>query len=64
MPKIKGEMIMNSIQQYIMNNMKGKHKSEIEDYILSFYIDKLITEEELNYLFDWLDQVYDLVLSW
>lgn len=53
---------MDAINSYIINNMRGRSKSDIEDYIISFYTDEQISEERVNNLLMWLDEIYDAVL--
>lgn len=55
--------MMDEIRQYIINNMRGRSKCDIEDYIISFYTDKQVSEERVNNLLAWLDEIYDAVLA-
>ena len=55
---------MREIMNYILYNMRGRTKEEIQDYIVDFYRNDLITSSEFNKLYDWLDAVYEPVLSW
>lgn len=53
---------MDEIRQYILNNMRGRSKWDIEDYIISFYTDEQISEERVNNLLAWLNEIYDTSL--
>lgn len=55
---------MREIMNYILNNMRGESKEEILDYIIDFYSADRITSSEYDKLYDWLDIVYEPVLSW
>lgn len=55
---------MREIMNYIINNMRGKNKGDIEDYVHDCYDDGSITEREFDDLCKWIDTVYEPVLSW
>lgn len=59
-----GGDFMREIMNYIINNMRGKHKGDIEDYVHDCYDDGSITEMEFDDLCKWIDTVYEPVLSW
>ena len=56
-------MSSKKIKSYILCNMHGKSKFDVEDYILSFYKDEEITEDQLTELYAWLDRIYDDVIA-
>lgn len=55
---------MREIMNYILNNMRGKTKENIEDYLINFYRDGSISDKELIKLTNWVDDIYEPVLSW
>lgn len=54
---------LKQFQDYIIANMKGKGRWYIEDYICLCIQDGAFDSDDANKMFDWLDEVYDLVLA-
>lgn len=54
---------LKQFQDYIIANMKGKGKWYIEDYIRLNIQDGTFDEDDAEKMFDWLDKIYDLVLT-
>lgn len=55
---------MREIMNYILDNMRGKEKYKIEDYVVGLYDDGTLTEEQFNDLYDWVEDIYKPILSW
>lgn len=53
---------LKRFQAYIITNMKGKGRRYIEDYIRLNIQDGVFDDEDADKMFNWLDDVYDLVL--
>ena len=53
---------LKQFQAYIIANMKGKGRWYIEDYIRLNIQDGVFDDEDADKMFNWLDDVYDLVL--